>query len=119
MASITVHFPESAEVPSKLKGEPERALYLIVGALYTQHEISAEEAQRLTGDEPEVFEEKLMRYGFGKPWGPARASTAGASGSPSAQTRWKALASSLEEEGFLDGRSDEAQRLLAESRLAF
>ena len=96
MASITVKFPESAKLPPELEHDPERARYLIVGALYYQREISIEEAQALTGDAPEVFAEKLVRYGFGAPGEVARGAADRGAGGPPPRTRWQALAERLE-----------------------
>ena len=119
MASITVEFPESAKLPGELEHDPERARYLIVGALYSQHEISAAEAQQLTGDTSEAFAEKLKRYGFDVPAEAAGDTEPAQHRKAQPETRWQALAARFGREGFLDGRSEDAKRLLAESRLSF
>ncbi|MDY7094980.1 MAG: hypothetical protein SX243_18560 [Acidobacteriota bacterium] len=115
MSSITVTFPETATLPAELRDDPERARYLIVGGLYQQGRISRREAAALTGDAETEFVAKLERYGF---QASGRAGTqATSSGKP--KTRWQALAERLDQEGFLDGRSEEAEDLLAECRLTF
>ncbi len=119
MASITIEFPESAKLPGELEHDPERARYLIVGALYAQHEVSAVEAQQLTGDGPEEFAEKLVHYGFEAPAEVAESSGVGQRENAKSRTRWQILAERLDHEGFLDGKSEEAKHLLAESRLTF
>lgn len=114
MGSITVTFPETATLPAELRDDPERARYLIVGSLYVQGHISRGEAAGLAGDSDADFAVKLERYGF-HPQAEAAAKQATAGGH---QTRWQALARRLDDEGFLDGRSGEAQELLAQCRLA-
>jgi hypothetical protein len=115
MSSITVTFPKTATLPAELRDDPERARYLIVGGLYQQGRISRREAAALTGDAEVEFVSKLERYGF---QASGRADTqATSSGEP--KTRWQALAERLDQEGFLDGRSEEAEDLLAECRLTF
>ena len=110
MPNLTIQFPVGAQLPAPLEEDPDLARYLIIGALLSQREISASDALRLSGDSPQTFEEKLIRYGFGVPAG----KTGDSGDTPN---RWQALANQLEGEGFLDGRSEEAKRLLAESRL--
>lgn len=106
MAPITA---TSSPTETQLEGlraiASERLRLLLVGTRLARGELSANSARQLTGDSPEAFTHKMQQHGFASIAAPAHP-----------PRHWHRVAERFEQEGFLDGRSQEVEQLLDECR---
>ncbi len=112
--TLTIEFPETAAIPQDAAWDQSLLRYGGAGALYGKGLLNRKEAERLTGDSGQVFEDKLRELGF------RIQRTEAASGRTKA-SRWARVAGyySSEEAGHLNGRSDEALEQLRNFRRRF
>ncbi len=111
--TLTIEFPETAAIPQDVTWDQSLLRYAVAGALYVKGLLSREEAQRLTGDSGQVFEDKLRELGFRT----QRAEEPG----QTKESRWARVAEyySSEKAGHLNGRSDDALEHLRDFRRQF
>ncbi len=120
--TLTIEFPETADVPLDSAWDQDLLRYAIAATLYAKGLLSRAQAQRLTGDPRPLFEEKMDGLGRRARTPEEPLSRAGAEARPrEKQSRWAQVAEhfSSAQAGHLNGRSDEALKYLRDFRREF